>query len=220
MFEAVIFDCDGVLVDSEPIAERVLAEVLTEHGRPTTAAQIAERFIGLAWPQIIERLDLEADSEAAVRVTTDYRDRLTRAFATELRAVEGVAAVVAGLNVPVAVASNSRPERVEQALEVTGLLPRFAGRIFTAYDAGRPKPDPAVYLSAAQALGVEPGRCAVVEDTAVGATAGVRAGMTVFGYAPDGADGWPPGARPFRAMADLGPLLARPDARPSPSAPR
>ena len=204
----MIFDCDGVLVDSEPIAERVLAEVLTEHGHPIAAGQISERFIGLAWPQILDRLDLDAGSEAAERVTVDYRARLTVAFAAELRAVEGVAALVAGLRVPVAVASNSRPERVEQALEVTGLLPHFAGRIFTGYGAGRPKPDPAVYLSAARVLGVEPSRCAVVEDTAVGATAGVRAGMTVFGYAPDGADGWPPGARPFRAMAELGPLLA------------
>jgi HAD superfamily hydrolase (TIGR01509 family) len=208
VFDAVIFDCDGVLVDSEAIAGRVLAGVLRDHGEPLSPVEVGERFTGLAWPQVLERLGHHPGGHHAEELTREYARRLREAFERELRPVAGVVELLAGLTRPAAVASNSAPERVTHALRCAGLLPRFAGRIFTAYDAGRPKPHPAVYLAAASGLGVVPERCAVVEDTVVGATAALRAGMTVFAYAPNGAAaGWPPGIRLVSRMAELAPLL-------------
>jgi HAD superfamily hydrolase (TIGR01509 family) len=210
VFDAVIFDCDGVLVDSEPIAGRVLADVLREHGHPLRPDEVERRFTGLAWAQVLERLALAADGPEAAALTSDYARGLGAAFEAELRPVAGVEELLAGLARPTAVASNSGRERVRHSLACAGLLDLFAEAIFTAPEMERPKPDPAVYLAAAEGLGVDPTRCAVVEDTSVGATAASRAGMTVFAYAPQGhLSGWPPRARRVRTMSELARLLSR-----------
>jgi HAD superfamily hydrolase (TIGR01509 family) len=113
----------------------------------------------------------------------DWRRRTLDAFGRELRAVDGVEAVLDGLKAPFCVASSGEPARMRFTLGMTGLLPRFEGRMFSAVEVPRGKPAPDLFLHAARRMGAAPARCAVVEDTAVGVRAGAAAGMTVFGYA-------------------------------------
>ena len=108
-------------------------------------------------------------------------------FRRELRAVEGIHAALDAIRLPTCVASSGPPEKIRLSLELTGLLPRFDGRIFSAYEVGSWKPDPGLFLHAAEAMGVPPDECAVVEDSVPGVRAGVAAGMRVFAYAPHGA---------------------------------
>ena len=208
-FGLVIFDCDGVLVDSERLTVGVEAEVLTELGWPMDAAGVVRRWMGTTsaaqLAEITARLGEEAAAEFDRRTTTIIR----AAFDTDLEAVEGVTELVdalAALGIPTCVASSGTPTRMELTLGVTGLWDRFEGRIFSAVEVARGKPAPDLFLLAAERMGVVPRRCAVVEDSVHGVRAGVAAGMTVFGYA-GGLTAEPElvaaGAEPFGHMREL-----------------
>lgn len=180
--ELVIFDCDGVLVDSEPVANRMLAQMLRELGLDLTQEQIFESFVGYSLPhvlRVIEGLLGRAPPETFLR---DLQARTFEAFRSELRVMPGIEAALDRLAVPFCVASSGDHEKMRTTLGITGLWPRFAGRIFSVTQVARGKPAPDVYLYAARQLGAEPSACVVVEDTPPGVQAGVAAGMTVFGY--------------------------------------
>nr|WKF61160.1 6-phosphogluconate phosphatase [Paraburkholderia busanensis] len=187
-FDAVLFDCDGVLVDSEPITNRVLTEMLGELGWQLSVEETMRIFVGKA---VRDEAPL-IEARTGVAITSDwlmqFRERRNLALDRELVAIPGaeraVRALHAALNGRIAVASGADRIKVELQLVKAGMLDCFAGRIFSGHETPRSKPFPDVYLAAAAALGVDPARCAVIEDTVTGATAGVAAGATVFGYCP------------------------------------
>ncbi|MDM0078001.1 HAD family phosphatase [Variovorax sp. J2P1-59] len=187
-FDAVLFDCDGVLVDSEPITNRVLAEMLGELGWKLSVEESMRLFVGKAVKDEVALIE----SKTGFAITEDWLDgfRIRRNEALERdllaipNAVQAVRALHAALGGRIACASGADRLKVELQLDKIGLLDCFAGRIFSGHETPRSKPAPDVYLAAAAALGVDPARCAVVEDTVTGAMAGVAAGATVFGYSP------------------------------------
>jgi HAD superfamily hydrolase (TIGR01509 family) len=166
--ELVIFDNDGVLVDSEPHAQRVTIALLTELGWPLSPDDCTERFLGRSLP---------ADFEDR------YHAGLFEAFATGLTPIPGVTEALGRIAVPACVASSGSHERLRLALTTTGLFDRFAGRIFSAQDVTRGKPAPDLFLHAARTLGVDPTRCAVIEGNPAGVEAANAAGMLALGYA-------------------------------------
>ncbi len=181
MSAPVIFDCDGVLVDSEPLANRVLAETLTELGVPMSPEESVRRFMGRSWATV------EAYTAGrAPGLRERYEERLFAAFAAELHAVPGVEAVLEGLaasGVPTCVASSGSPDKIAFTLGHTGLARFFEERVFSASEVAHGKPAPDLFLHAAERMGWEPGRVTVVEDSAPGVQAGRAAGMRVLGYA-------------------------------------
>ncbi len=206
-FGLVIFDCDGVLVDSEPLANRIFAEQLARAGLNLPVDEVMRRFVGRTKAGCIAH----AEELLGRRLPADFGDAwdkaLYGALAKELRTVRGVEEMLDRLEVPYCVATNSSRERLRIALEATGLLARFEGRMFSAAEVPNPKPAPDLFLHAASVMGVEPGRCAVIEDTPTGVRAAVAAGMTALGYcgAPhtDAAALQSAGANLFQHMDDL-----------------
>jgi len=182
----IIFDCDGVLVDSEPIGSRVFAALLTEIGLPTTPEESARDYTGRSMASCMamvrERLGRPLPDDFA----RAFSDRAADAFRAGLRAVPNVETAldaVARAGWPTCVASSGEHEKMRLTLGLTGLLPRFEGRLFSTTEVPRGKPHPDLFLHAARSLGAEPARCAVVEDAPVGVEAAVAAGMTPFGFA-------------------------------------
>jgi HAD superfamily hydrolase (TIGR01509 family) len=181
-FELVIFDCDGVLVDSELITNRVFAAVLAEAGLPLTLEFMFENFVGRSMQHCWEQAGRMLGKEVPAHWQREFQLRASTALAAEVQAVPGIEAVLDSLAVPYCVASSGSHEKMATTLTATGLLPRFSGRIFSAADVARAKPAPDLFLHAAASCGVQPGGCAVIEDSAPGVAAGVAAGMTVYGY--------------------------------------
>ena len=187
-FDAVLFDCDGVLVDSEPITHRVLREQLAESGWVLTQEECLHIFLGKAVRSEAGRIEAHTGQPLTDAWMATFYARRNEALQAELqaipRAAEAVAAVHERLQGRIACASGADRAKVELQLAKTGLAHFFDGRVFSGHEMPRTKPAPDVYLAAAAALGVEPGRCLVVEDSATGVTAGVAAGATVVGYSP------------------------------------
>ncbi|HSX93787.1 MAG TPA: HAD family phosphatase [Hydrogenophaga sp.] len=209
-FEAVLFDCDGVLVDSEPITNGVLREALIEAGWAISAEDCERLFIGRAVRDqraLIEQHTGRAWTEEWLQGF--YARRNTRLMA-ELQAIEGVHDAVAHLHAftggRIACASGADRPKVVMQLDKVGLSRFFGDAIFSGHDLPRSKPAPDVYLAAAAHLGVDPKRCLVIEDTAPGAQAGLAAGATVWGFCTQGHgrafDGLPV-ARVFHHMREL-----------------
>jgi len=177
----VIFDCDGVLIDSEVMACRVMAEVLSDAGFPVLEAEM-RAFVGMSGPAayeiIAERFGRAVPEETRAAVRGRFRTHLECGLAP----IAGVAEIIDALAVPYCVASNSSHAYLESALRGAGLAERFAGRVFSAADVARPKPQPDLFLHAAQTMGVAPARCIVVEDSVHGVAAGAAAGMRVVGF--------------------------------------
>jgi HAD superfamily hydrolase (TIGR01509 family) len=180
--EVVIFDCDGVLVDSEVIALAQTRLALRAAGLPLSHDQAIERFLGLSVDSIMQK----AQADLAAELPPDFGDDLTRdilaRFAGELKGIEGVRQAVAGLDCRVCVASSSPPERIRLALSVAGYGGLFEPNIFSATMAPRGKPHPDLFLFAARQMEAAPSRCLVIEDSAAGVEAAVSAGMEAFGF--------------------------------------
>jgi HAD superfamily hydrolase (TIGR01509 family) len=208
-YELVIFDCDGVLVDSEPLSNRILAERLTAIGLPTTVEEAIRDYMGRSWKSDQEVIEGRLGRPLPDGWVDAYHAEVIAAFATELRPVEGIAAALDAIETPSCVASSSAHPRIRAALDACGLLGRFEGRIFSATDVEHGKPAPDLFLHAARSCGTEPGRCVVVEDAPPGAEAGRRAGMDVLGYAGLTAPELlaAEGARVFTSMAELPALI-------------
>jgi HAD superfamily hydrolase (TIGR01509 family) len=208
---AVLFDCDGVLADSEGPVNRLVAEELTARGWPISAEACRETFLGMALPAMLPVIEARVGPLPA-RWAEALSRRIAGAMCREVEAVPGAldaVRAVAGTGLPVAVASNSARAELEAKLERLGLLGLFAGRVFSFEDVARPKPAPDIYQAAARACGAAPGDCVVVEDSLLGVRAGVAAGCRVLGLAreTDASVLAAAGAAPFASMAALPGLL-------------
>jgi len=197
--DLVVFDCDGVLVDTERLTVGVEARVLTGLGWPISAEEVVERWMGKSsatqLSDLTERLGPDGAREFDELTTAE----LQSVFERELTAIDGVAELVAALHdagVPTCVASSGTHDRMRETLGITGLRPLFEGRIFSATEVPLGKPAPDLFLHAARSLGADPRRCTVVEDSVYGVRAGVAAGMQVYGFAG--------GLTPRTALADAG----------------
>ncbi|MCB5187423.1 HAD family hydrolase [Methylobacillus caricis] len=181
-YKLVIFDCDGVLVDSERITNRVFVDMLNDAGIPASLQDMQAYFVGNSLQQC-KQIVLDVYGKAlAPDFIEQYKPRRDQALKLGLQAVAGVKELLENLVLPACVASNSEGQKVNEMLGLCDLLQYFDGRIFSAADLGRPKPAPDVYLSAAKAMQVLPQDCIVIEDTHIGVSAAVAAGMTVIGY--------------------------------------
>jgi len=181
--ESVIFDCDGVLVDSEPAANLVLAELITEIGVPTTREQAVATYMGRSWASCVEIVERELGHAAPEDFRDRYRAGVTAAWKRGLRPVPGVVEALDAIELPNCVASSGEHERIRLTLGLTGLLARFEGRIFSATEVEHGKPAPDLFLHAAGRMGFEPAKTVVVEDTVPGVRAGRAAGMRVLAFA-------------------------------------
>jgi HAD superfamily hydrolase (TIGR01509 family) len=182
-WDLVIFDCDGVLVDSERIAVRIDVELFAGLGWPLTEAEVIERFVGRSDAYVREAIGLELGQALLAKWEESFTRLYREAFEAELAPVTGVVEALAAIDVPSCVASSSTHERLRYTLGLTGLLERFEGRIFSAEDVRNGKPAPDLFLHAAKTLSADPARCAVVEDSRYGVEAARAAGMRAFGYA-------------------------------------
>ena len=179
----VIFDCDGVLVDSERLTHQVVVDMLAEHGVALGFDEAVDRFIGMSMANGLVQLKALLGGTLPADFLPEMGRRTRAAFRAGLTAVPGVEAVLDGLQRPFCVASNGNHAKVNFTLGHTGLLPRFTGRIFTADDVAHPKPAPDLFLLAARTLGALPAHTTVVEDTPTGVAAARAAGMRVIGFA-------------------------------------
>jgi HAD superfamily hydrolase (TIGR01509 family) len=187
--ELVIFDCDGVLVDSEVISNEVLARMLTAEGLPTTLAQARRDYQGLLLADIRSSAEAKIGRQLPEDWLDLYEQERNEAFRSELKPVAGPAGAVSRIQsagVRVCVASQSKFEKIRLSLRLTGLLDLFPEQaLFSAYSVPRGKPHPDLFLHAAAAMKTKPSRSVVVEDSPSGVTAAVAAGMRVFGYVAD-----------------------------------
>ena len=185
---ALIFDCDGTLVDSEPwLVEAMLAEGAL-YGLPGSAREVLDAQRGAPMSRQIAVVAARSSQPLPADFEDRVRARMAGYFKAHLQPIEGALELVRGLQLPFCVASNGPRHKIELVLGLTGLLPWFEGRIFSAYDIGAWKPAPDLFLHAAQQIGCAPADCAVVEDSASGITAGLAAGMRVFALGEQAAD--------------------------------
>jgi HAD superfamily hydrolase (TIGR01509 family) len=215
-FDAILFDCDGVLVDSEAITNGVLRAMLNASGWALSEEECMRIFIGKTVRSEAALIEARTGQPLTDAWMAEFYERRNAALRAEVAAIpnapEAVRAVHARLEGRIACASGADRQKVEMQLAQVGLAPLFAGRIFSGHEMRATKPAPDVYLAAAAALGVPPARCLVVEDTVTGVTAGVAAGATVVGYSPAGAGHGSPealrGAGALRIIADMAELPA------------
>jgi HAD superfamily hydrolase (TIGR01509 family) len=222
-FEAILFDCDGVLVDSELITNRVLHAMLNESGWALSEEDCMRIFIGKTVRSETARIEAKTGKPLTDAWMAEFYERRNVRLRAELVAIEGavdaVRAVHQQLGGQIAVASGADKPKVIMQLEKVGMLQYFGEHVFSGHDLPRTKPWPDVYLAAAASLGAAPERCLVIEDSVPGLTAGVRAGSTVWGYCPKvNAHSTPAQLREagaafvFDDMADLPRLLAQANA--------
>lgn len=207
-YDLVIFDNDGVLVDSEPISNRLLAGYLTELGHPTTYEESVRDYMGSAMHRIHELIEERTGRRLPADFDDTFHARVFAAFEKELRAVAGAAEVLGLLareHIPYCVASSGSHERIRVGHRSAGLGSWFRDEnIFSAEDVGRGKPEPDLFLHAAARMGVAPERCVVVEDSLLGVRAALAAGMDVYGFTAMTPAEKLPGARGhFRRMEEL-----------------
>ncbi len=209
--QLVIFDCDGVLVDSEMIFNRVLHTIISEYGATLTFEESCARFIGTNIENVGNYL-----TSIGVDLAKDWSDalyeRAYHALEKDVQPVPGIQGVLRDLTarqVAFCVASNGQTAKMNTTLGTTGMLPLFRGRMYSAYEVGQSKPAPDVFLAAARANDTAPGQCVVIEDSATGLEAAHNASMRCYAYVPKGHQ--PPanlfGATRFAQMGDLPGLL-------------
>jgi HAD superfamily hydrolase (TIGR01509 family) len=179
-FDLVIFDCDGVLVDSEHLNIRTEAAILARLGWPISQSEIINRFVGRSAAYM--QHEIEQRLGRAIDWDAEFEVPCREVFERELTAVPGVVAALDRITTQTCVASSGSHDRMQFTLGITGLLDRFEGRIFSTSEVDHGKPAPDIFLHAATRMGVPPSRCAVVEDSVAGVTAGLAATMTVFAF--------------------------------------
>ena len=206
----IIFDCDGVLVDSEPISNRILADLLTEIGLPTTFSQSLQMFLGRSWEDNLKVIERRLGKEPPDNLYATYTERLFQAFESELNPINGIEFVLDQLPFPMCVASSGPHDKIQKTLSLTGLLRFFEGNIFSSSDVKKGKPAPDLFLYACERMGSTPDSSIVIEDALPGVKAAVSAGMSVLGYAPNnnGSSLRNNGASTFSDMRELPELLS------------
>jgi len=211
LISLVIFDCDGVLVDSEPTSNRILAEALTEAGLPYTQAESMSDFMGRAWDDSLADIEQKLGQPAPGGFTEGFRERRDAAFREGLEPIAGVREAIERIEADRCVASSGLPEKIRLTLGLCGLLDLFEDFIFSASEVSHGKPAPDLFLHAAHTLGHEPNACAVVEDTTVGIEAASAAMMHALGYVDNverSALEAAGASRTFESMRELPGLLA------------
>ena len=213
--ELVIFDCDGVLVDSEPIANRILVAALAEVGTVIDMERAMARFVGRSMAAVVAMVEAEHGRPLPQDFLERLQARTFAAFRAELRPIPGIREALAAITAPVCVASSGSHEKIALSLSLCGLDVLFRGRAFSAADVTRGKPHPDLFLHAARRLGARPEASVVVEDSVVGVAAAAAAGMIALGFAGDSPGGpalarrlSEAGARVFDRMAALPGLLS------------
>ncbi|MDQ0319460.1 HAD superfamily hydrolase (TIGR01509 family) [Pararhizobium capsulatum DSM 1112] len=182
--DLILFDCDGVLVDSEVIAAEVEAELLTEAGFPISTEEMAERFAGMTWHNTLLQIEKEADIPLSASLLNRHDDVLDKRLARDVKIIDGVRPMLAGLTLPHGICSNSTSERLAMMLGKLGIKDFFGKHIYSARDLGedRVKPKPDIYLHGAKQFGIDPSRVLVIEDSVHGVHAARSAGMRVVGF--------------------------------------
>ncbi len=180
--DLVIFDCDGVLVDSEVISCRAHAQTLTRHGYPITADQVLERFLGVSDREARQAIETETGRKLPDDFEAQVKQATLQFYAGDLRAISHVGEAIAAIGLPKCVASSGTPEKIRHGLSSTGLFDRLAPHIFSASQVARGKPAPDLFLFAAGQMQASPARCLVIEDSVPGVTGARAAGMTVLGF--------------------------------------
>jgi HAD superfamily hydrolase (TIGR01509 family) len=208
--DLVIFDCDGVLIDSEIISARMLVEELARMGVVIDLPYVARHFLGRSYPTVMAQIRREFGLDLPPEFEDQYRERLLEGFRKDLKVMPGVLQVLDELSVPWCVATSSSPRRAEMSLALTGLAARVGERLFTASQVERGKPAPDLFLFAAREMRADPARALVIEDSLTGLRAALAAGMTVWRFtggshfgAVGGSDSEPEDARPHRRFDDF-----------------
>ncbi|MFT5220878.1 MAG: HAD superfamily hydrolase (TIGR01509 family) [Gammaproteobacteria bacterium] len=211
-FELIIFDCDGVLVDSERIANTIFARILAEEcGIQFSLEQMFDVFVGHSYAHCMEKIEFILGDVPPPTLGQRYNSEINAALQQSVEAVKGIDEVLSGLSLPFCVASSGSHEKMNLTLGKTKLLRHFDGNIFSTSEVARGKPEPDIYLHAAKRMGANPANCLVIEDSPIGVSGAIAAGMTVFGFAElmpapklidKGAN------RTFSAMAELPGLIS------------
>jgi HAD superfamily hydrolase (TIGR01509 family) len=215
--DLVIFDCDGVLVDSEVISCRAHAEILTRHGYPITPDAVLKRFLGVSDREAREIVEAELGRKLPDDLEAQMKQAALQRYDGELEAIPHIADAIAAIDLPKCVASSGTPEKIRHGLSCAGLHDQLAPHIFSAVQVKRGKPAPDLFLFAAEQMGARSSRCVVIEDSVPGVTGARAAGMTVLGF--HGGSHCPPGheallckagaAVTFTDMRELPDLIAR-----------
>lgn len=211
-FDLVIFDCDGVLIDSEIISARMLVTELARRGLTIDLSYVERHFLGRSYPVVMETIRREFGVVLPQNFEAQYREALLAAFQKELKVVPHVHDVLACIGVPFCVATSSSPRRVEMSLALAGLSTLVEGRVFTSSLVARGKPSPDLFLFAAEKMGARPERTLVIEDSLTGIRAGLAAGMTVWRFVGGShlgakASPEPEDARPHRRLVSFADLF-------------
>ena len=189
--DLIIFDCDGVLVDSEVISCRAHAETLTRHGYPITAEQVLERFLGVSDREARQTIEREMGRELPDDFEAQMKQAALQRYTGELGAIPNIGEAIDAIRLPKCVASSGTPEKIHHGLTCAGLYDQLAPHIFSATQVSRGKPAPDLFLFAAEQMKAQPARCLVIEDSVPGVTGGCAAGMIVLGF--HGGSHCPPG---------------------------
>jgi len=210
-YDLVIFDCDGVLVNSEPLANQVYVGILEEHGHQVNSEAYLQEFSGASITQRLEVTSRKLNWTPPSNFTSIFHERLAALANQELKAVPGIHELIDSLTVPICIGSNGTRSEIQLRLKIAQLTEKFENAIFSGIEVAHPKPAPDVFLAAAKSFNVPPSRCIVIEDSIPGITAAVRAGMRVYGHAV-----FTPaealqaaGAIPFANMMELKHMLAQ-----------
>ena len=208
-FDLVIFDCDGVLVESEALACQIYVQLFAEYGHPLDYTETLHKFYGVTLTNRLKVSAQELGWTPPDEFVPLFNERLLALSERELLPVPHIYELIESINVPMCVASNGSRDEIVFRLKVAGLTERFGSAIFSGTEVPHPKPAPDVYLAAAQSFNIHPSRCVVIEDSILGVTAGVRAGMTVYGHATfNSAESLrAAGAIPFANMLELKAML-------------
>ena len=182
-FKCIIFDSDGVLVDSETLSAKVFQEMALELGFDLDFKTAVERFAGTSMKENLKFIGENIEGSLPADFEKEFRERTYEVFKTDLKAVNGIADLIEKLGIPFCVASSGPVEKIRLNLGLVNLLDHFENKIYSSYDIGSWKPDPGIFLHAAKRMGFEPEECAVIEDSASGIRAAIAGGFKVYALA-------------------------------------
>ena len=207
--KCIIFDCDGVLVDTEKIGNGILLSMAAELGFEMNLEDAYRDFNGRNLKECFQEIEKGIGKKLPESFERDYRERSFAAFKTQVKPMEGIVAFLEKLKIPYCVASSGPVDKIRLNLEVAGLLDKFENKIYSAYEINSWKPDPGIFLHAAKEMGFDVADCIVVEDSKAGVMAGIRGGFTVYGFANgyNNADLEQEGAILFNTYEELSALL-------------
>jgi len=209
MIKCIIFDCDGVLVDTEKIGNGILLSMAAEHGFKMEIEEAYRDFNGRNLKDCFRHIEEAIDKKLPESFEADYRQKSFEAFKTQAKPMEGVLSFIEKLNIAYCVASSGPVEKIRLNLEVAGLLDKFEGKIFSSYQINSWKPEPGIFLHAAKEMGFAVKDCIVLEDSKAGVKAGMQGGFKVYGFANgyNNADLEEEGAVLFESYKELSAIL-------------